>query len=134
MYLDDETDALLNLLKSKKELEGISFIKACPYARKQTKISKKIAAISPGELDLESISVDNENFFGKYAIDIDLFVPYEFGSPIAFDDMEKIVRTIMSEKICGIKLSSIVKASSAECYKMKATFTFSLAYTKESNV
>ena len=59
MYLDDETDALLNLLKSKKELEGISFIKACPYARKQTKISKKIAAISPGELDLESISVDN---------------------------------------------------------------------------
>ena len=84
MYLDDETDALLNLLKSKKELEGISFIKACPYARKQKKISKKIAAISPGELDLESISVDNENFFGKYAIDIDLFVPYEFGSPIAF--------------------------------------------------
>ena len=132
MYLDDETDALLNLLKSKKELEGISFIKACPYARKQTKISKKIAAIFPGELDLESISVDNENFFGKYAIDIDLFVPYEFGSPIAFDDMERIVRAI--KKICGIKLSSIVKASSAECYKMKATFTFSLAYTKESNV
>lgn len=132
MYLDNETDSLLELLKSKKELESISFIKACPYAKKQTKICKKIAAISPGELDLESISVDDENFFGRYAIDIDLFVPYEFGSPIVYDDMEKIVRAIMSKSVCGIRLSSIVKASSAECYKMKATFTFSLAYSKEA--
>lgn len=134
MYLDNETDELLKLLKSKTELKGISFIKACPYARKQTKINKKIATISPCELDLESVSVDDECFFGKYAIDIDLFVPYEFGSPAAYDDMENIVRAIMRKSVCGIKLSSIVKASSAECYKMTATLTFSLAYTKERYV
>lgn len=132
MYLDDKTDEMLKLLKSNSQLANISFIKACPYEKKQTKIKKKIATISVGELDLDSISVDNENFFGKFAVDIDLFVPYEFGSPIAYEDMGKIVRTVLNKSVCGIKLSSVVKASSAECYKMKATFTFSLDYMKEA--
>lgn len=132
MYLDNETDELIKLLRSAPGLENINFIKACPYAKKQTKLGKKIGALSPGELDLESISVDDENFYGKYAVDVDLFVPYEFGSPVAFDDMEKIVRTVMSEKVCAIKLSSVMKDTLAECYKIRATFTFTIIYDREA--
>ena len=91
-----------------------------------------MCTLAPAELDLESVSVDNENFYGKYAVDVDLFVPYEFGSPAAFDDMENIVRCIMNERVCAIKLSSISRESSTECYKIRATFTFSLAYSKEA--
>lgn len=132
MYLDNETDELLDILKSSEKLNNINFIKACPYAKKPTKLLKKVCTLAPAELDLESVSVDNENFYGKYAVDVDLLVPYEFGSPAAFDDMENIVRCIMNERVCAIKLSSISRESSAECYKIRATFTFSLAYSKEA--
>jgi hypothetical protein len=132
MYLDKEINELLNMLKSSTALKEISFIKACPYAKKPTRLLKKVCTLSPAELDLESISVDDENFYGKYAVDVDLFVPYELGSPVAFDDMEEIVRCVMNEKVCAIKLSSIVRDSTAECYKITATFTFSLAYSKEA--
>lgn len=132
MYLDNETDELLDILKSAENLKGIEFIKACPYAKKPTRLLKKVCTLAPAELDLESISVDNEDFYGKYAVNVDLFVPYEFGSPVAFDVMENIVRCVMDERVCAIKLSSISRESSAECYKIRATFTFSLAYSKEA--
>ena len=33
MYLDNETDELLDILKSSEKLNNINFIKACPYAK-----------------------------------------------------------------------------------------------------
>lgn len=132
MYLDNETDELLDILKSAEKLKEIEFIKACPYAKKPTRLLKKVCTLAPAELDLESISVDNEDFYGKYAVNVDLFVPYEFGSPVAFDDMENIVRCVMDERVCAIKLSSVSRQTDAECYKIRATFTFSLAYSKEA--
>lgn len=132
MYLDNETDELLDILKSAENLKGIEFIKACPYAKKPTRLLKKVCTLAPAELDLESISVDNEDFYGKYAVNVDLFVPYEFGSPVAFDDMENIVRCVMDERVCAIKLSSVSRQTDAECYKIRAIFTFSLAYSKEA--
>ena len=42
MYLSKETNALLDKLKSSTGVEDICFIKACPYATKQTRLEKKI--------------------------------------------------------------------------------------------
>ncbi len=132
MYLNNEISELLDMLKASTNLNNVCFIKACPYAKKPTKLLKKVCTLSPAELDLESISVDDEDFYGKYAVDVDLFVPYELGSPVAFDDMEEIVRCVMSERVCAIKLSSVIRDSTSECYKITATFTFSFAYSKEA--
>ena len=41
MYLDNETDELLDILKSAENLKEIEFIKACPYAKKPTKLLKR---------------------------------------------------------------------------------------------
>ena len=132
MYLSKETNALLDKLKSSTGVEDICFIKACPYATKQTRLEKKICTLAPCELDLDSISVDNEFFYGKYGIELALYVPYDFGLPVAFDALERIVRAAMDDAVCGIKLSTVLKDSTTECYKVKAVLTFSLSYSREA--
>lgn len=131
MYLSKEIDDVLSVLNSAEELENIRFIKAYPYIKKGTIIKNKIATVSSGEIDLESISLDNDDFSGKYSVDIELFVPFSLGSPSALDDMERIFKVVMDSRVCGIKIHNLVKDSVAECYRLKASFYYCLDYEKE---
>lgn len=131
MYLSKEINSILETLRSTEELENIKFIKAYPYVKKGTVLKNKIATISSGDIDLETISLDNEDYSGKYSINIELFVPFSFGSPVALDDMEKIFRVVMDSKVCGIKIHTLYKDTVAECYRIKASFYYYLDYEKE---
>lgn len=131
MYLNREVNNILATLKSSDNLEDIRFIKAYPYVKKGTVLKNKVAAVSSGEVNLETISLDNDDYCGKYSIDIELFVPFNFGSPVANDDIERIFLAVMDASVCAVKMHPITKDSIAECYRAKVSFYYNLNYERE---
>lgn len=124
MYLNKEIDEVIYTLRNTDELKEISFLKAFPYVTKPTRLSKRCAVLSPNSLELESVSVDNTDFYGTGEIRIDLFCPYHLGSPVIFDDMQKIVKASLNDEISKISISAISVDSSCECYVLTAVLGF----------
>lgn len=124
MYLNSEIESLIATLKADDRLCDICFLKAYPYATKPTRMTKKCAVLSPNSLNLESVSVDNEDFYGLAEIRIDLFSPYNFGSPVAFDDMQRIVKRVMNSETSKISISPISNNDALQCYVLTAVLGF----------
>lgn len=128
MYLTDNIDALIEKLKAKAELKDIWFVKAFPYVKRPTVLSKPAAVIFPWDLDIDSISIDNLDYSGTGSIAIDLFSPQHLGSPAATDYMQRILSCVLTPNVAKVSVSSVVKDDDTECYKVGAVITFSLFY------
>lgn len=126
--LENEINELLASLKNDEALKSIDFIKAYPGKLKDTILDRVVSTLSMASLDMESISVDNEDFYGDYQIDINVFCPYEMGSEKATESARKIVKAVVDNRILGVKIGAIESDNQTGCYIIKITLTYSAAY------
>lgn len=131
MYLNDKINQLLSKLKSCEKLNDIKFIKAYPYAKKATILKGMVATLSPGDMKIESVSMDNLSYYGSFGVNIDLYAPCEMGSPVTLDAMERIINEALDISAIGVKVGTIEKDEVTSCFKACATITFNGAISKE---
>lgn len=124
MYLSNEIDSLCKRLKADDSLNAFKIIKAYPYNIKPTRLSYQVIAVSPSSIEAESIAVDNEDFYGKYSIDLDVFSPYEMGSPAMSDALERVLVSATDNTVVGISVSAVTVDENAHCFKAKCTLKY----------
>lgn len=128
MYLTDKINCLTESLGQNEKLKDIRFIKAFPYVKRPTELTKVTAVLSPYEMECESISIDNLDYCAQGSIAIDLFSPFRFGSPCATDCMQRILADIITPAVSAVSISSVTKDEDTDCYKVRAVITYSLVY------
>lgn len=124
MYLNDKIDIIAGKLSADKRFDNIKVVMAYPNVHKSTQLKKIVAAVSPSEIDAEKISVGDNCMYGEYKIDIDVFVPHNFGSPCIQNTVESVVDVLKDEMPSGIKVSKIQVNNSLFCYYVNCCFTF----------
>lgn len=128
MYFEQEIDKLLEDLSANEGLCDIRFVKGFPNCIKATIQKGVVATLSPSGLDMESVSVDNQDFYGQYSIDIDVFSPFEQDGKAVLENAEKIVRACLCDKIVGIKIGTVSPNEKIRCYTAKITLVYTAGY------
>lgn len=129
--MDKKINELLERLNSDEKLKDICIIKAYPYTKKATILSRVVATLSPDEAEIESVSVENDVHYGKYAINIDVFVPFNKSSKLAVPTLEKLINASMDMTTTGVKIGTITANENTSCFHIKGTLTFSGSFSKE---
>jgi hypothetical protein len=125
MYLTNEIDVLIEMLRANSYFDDIKIIKAFPYSMKATRLAKTVIAVSPSKVEGENISIGDNKMFGEYSIDFDVFIPILSGTPVKSDVIEQIVTTVSACYPSGISVSAITVNNDISCTTAKCTFTFS---------
>lgn len=124
MYLRSECEALLNLLKESGELGGCYIILAYPFAKKPTRLTKPIIAVSPAGLEGKAAEIGEERYFGEYTLCADIYLPQQLGSPAAYDIAERVIGAALSLNPIRIKLAEIESDDALDCFRVGCAFSF----------
>lgn len=129
MYLNNEVQALYEKLKKSESLKDFKITKAYPYLDKPTRLSTQVIVVSPSSIDAQSASLGNEEFYGKYAIDIDVFSPYALGSPVMSDALQRVLVSATDKTVAGISVSPVCLDENSHCFNSKCRLTYRYTYT-----
>lgn len=124
MYLNKKTTDIVQKLSLDKRFKEIKVIMAYPDVNKPTRLKKIVVSVSPSAIDAENISVGEECMYGEYKIDIDVFVPQNFGTPCVQEVVQNIIDALKDEMMSGIKVSEIKAYNSLFCYGVNCRLTF----------
>lgn len=131
MFLNEKITELFEKFSNDENLSDIKFIRAYPYAKKATILESVVATLSPGDISVESVAMDNKSYYGSFGVNIDVFVPYEKGSPASMDVTERIINSALDMTSIGVKVGKIHNDTITACYRVSATVTYNGAISKE---
>lgn len=124
MYLNKKVNDIVNKLSSDKRFDNIKVIMAYPNVNKPTQLKKIVVTVSPSEIDAENISVGENCFYGDYSVNIDVFVPQNFGSPCIQQTVESVVDLLKDEMPKAVRVSQIKVDNALFCYYVNCRITF----------
>ena len=75
MYLADEVEKYIAMMKSKDYYSDKYVIAAYPYVYSPTRLDRPLITVSPCGIDANRAGIGADEFFAKYKIRIDVFVP-----------------------------------------------------------
>ncbi len=125
MYLRSECEEIVNLLKGSDGLSECYIILAYPYAKKPTRLTKPIIAVSPAGLDGGAAEIGEERYFGEYTVSAEIYLPQPLGSPAAYDIAERVINAMLALSPVRIKLGEIERADALDCFRLGCAFSFS---------
>lgn len=131
MFLNEKINELFDRLSNDENLKDIKFIKAYPYAKKATILESVVATLSSGDIKIESVAMDNKSYYGSFGVNINVFVPYEMGSPASMTILERIINSALDMTSVGVKVGTIQNDTVTACYRILATVTYNGAISKE---
>ncbi|MBQ9517422.1 MAG: hypothetical protein IJR60_05040 [Eubacterium sp.] len=125
MYLTDEVNSYIALLKSKPYYADKYVIAAYPYAYSPTRLDRPLIAVSPGGIEAKCAGIGSDTYCATYGIRVDVFVPQSSGTPCVSDVITKIVDD--AKELCPIAYTSseITAENSISCFKSRIMFKHS---------
>lgn len=124
MYLNKKVNDIVQKLSLDERFKDSKIIKAYPDVNKPTRLKRIVVSVSPSSIEAENISVGEECMYGEYSIDIDAFVPQNFGTPCVQKVIENVIDTLKDEFPTRIKVSQINVNNSLFCYYVNCCLTF----------
>lgn len=131
MYLNNEVLALYEKLLKSESLKDFKIINAYPYLVKPTRLNTQAIIVSPSSIDAQSVSLGNEEYYGTYCLDVDVFSPYDMGSPNMSDALEKALISATDNSVVGIKVGPVSVDKDTHCFTAKCTLTYCYTYKME---
>lgn len=124
MYLNEKVKDIVYRLSQDTRFEHTKIITAYPDSNKPTRLKQIVVCVSPSSVDAENIAVGEAFMYGRYSVDIDVFVPQNFGSPCVQTAVQNLMDALRAELPVGIKVSQIQVNNSLFCYSVNCCLTF----------
>lgn len=111
-------------IKANKYFDNIQVVRAYPNVIKPTLLENAVVAVGIKEINVDESSLGESIKAGTVSLFTNIYVPYSFDK----GNFEKIVFHICGIasdfNIVSVNVSEISVCSAAECFVMKAVFTF----------
>ncbi len=133
MYLQAETQEIINTLKAYDGLKDCAVIAGFPFVKKPTNTSRKVIAVSPAGISAVNSSLGKARLMGSCTVNADVYVPQKLGSPVLADTVDLVVNAVKRLKPSKIEVSGITSKDYLNCFEVKCSFTFSHEIKGESN-
>ena len=124
VLLQLKSEEVRTALETNTALEDCSIIEAYPYILKPVRLTHCVIAVSPCGYFAERASLGRGEYVGEYSVCADVFIPYNLGSPYAFDIIDEVVKTAQLMYASQVRASDIVTNDVIECFSIKCVFTF----------
>ncbi len=124
MYLNKEIDEFILNLEANSFFSDMKIIKAYPYAIKPTRLKKTVIAVSPSQISAKNISLGETHFFADYKIDVDIYVPQQFGADSIINIVREILGCAAGFYAVGVTASKINADDNLNCFTSKCTVEF----------
>ncbi|MBQ7202859.1 MAG: hypothetical protein IJS03_02445 [Eubacterium sp.] len=123
MYLTNFVERTVDMLQGSEAFEDIAVLPAYPLVKKPTKLPDTVITVSPLTIDANSISLGECVLAGKMSVRIDAFVPYEKGSPVTLDIIEKAIGVMLDLHPNALKVSEIKAIDELNCFNCSCDIT-----------
>ena len=111
-------------IKADEYFGDIRVTRAYPDTVKPTLLKKAVVAVGIKSIDIDENSIGQDIKAGSYSVFSNIYVPYFFDKRAMEQIVFRICRDISDLNIVAIEISKISANSVAECFVMKAVFTF----------
>ena len=133
MYLADEVEKYILMMKSKEYYDDKYVIAAYPYVYSPTRLDRPLITVSPCGIDANRAGIGADEFFAKYKIRIDVFVPQKDGTPCVNDIISTILADAAGFFPLAYSVSEITSDGSISCFTANIKFTHSGLIRQEEN-
>lgn len=103
---------------------NIQITRAYPNAVKPTVLKNTAVAVGIKSIELDENAVYEHVKAGTFSVFTDIFLPYESDKTVPESIVFRICRDVADFNIVSIRISEIKADSFAQCYVMRAVFTF----------
>ncbi|MBQ8078035.1 MAG: hypothetical protein IJ235_06605 [Eubacterium sp.] len=133
MYLADEVEKYIAMMKSKDYYSDKYVIAAYPYVYSPTRLDRPLITVSPCGIDANRAGIGADEFFAKYKIRIDVFVPQNGTSPCVSDIIGTILDDAAEFYPLAYSVSEITADDSISCFTACVKLTHSGLIQQEDN-
>lgn len=102
----------------------IQLTRAYPNAVKPTVLKNTVVAVGIRSIELDDNAVHENVKAGTFSVFTDVFLPFESDETVPEAIVFRICRDVSDFNIVSINISEIKANSLAQCYSMRAVFTF----------
>ena len=114
----------LSRILDDKYFADIQITRAYPNAFKPTILKNTAVAVGIKSIELDENSINENVKAGIFSVFTDIFLPFESDKTVPESIVFRICRDIADFNIVSIHISEIKANSLAQCYVMRAVFTF----------
>ncbi len=133
MYLNLITDKVYRTLKEYGALSECAIIKAFPYAKKPTRLTRTVITVSPGGALLNNTALGEECAFGEFSVNINIFTPQEQGSPADNGTLDTVTQALLPLEPIRIKTGGFDGNDMLGAFEAQCTAVFSDILSTEDN-
>lgn len=102
----------------------IQITRAYPNSFKPTILKNTAVAVGIKSIELDENSLNESVKAGSFSVFADIFLPFEYDKAVPESIVFRICRDVSDFNIVSISISEIKANSLAQCYVMRAIFTF----------
>lgn len=102
----------------------IQITRAYPDVIKPTLLKNAAVAVGIESIELDENAISENVKAGSFSVFTDIFIPFQFSKAVPESIVFRICRDVADFNIVSIKISEIKANSLAQCYVMRAVFTF----------
>ncbi|MDE6110747.1 MAG: hypothetical protein K2F65_02400 [Eubacterium sp.] len=117
-------NAFLSRILDDKYFADIQVTRAYPNAVKPTILKNTAVAVGIKSIELDENAINENVKAGTFSVFTDIFLPFESDKTVPESIVFRICRDVSDFNIVSINISEIKANSIAQCYIMRAVFTF----------
>ena len=107
-----------------KYFTDIQITRAYPNTMKPTILKNTAVAVGIKSIELDENSINEHIKAGSFSVFTDIFLPFESDKTVPESIVFRICKDVSDFNIVSISISEIKVNSLAQCYVMRAVFTF----------